>query len=341
MMPLTVWFNKYLSNTWEILSLLQIQRRPGEFRLLCTHPRRHYPGRKYADVFEPETDNLPEADYVAHCLDIARRHEVKLFLPGRQVFGIVKARPLFEALGTRIVAAANPATLALLGNKARFYRDLAGFDVHVPDYAVVSDLAGFDAAWSRMRSRHDWLCYKPAVSVYGLGFHVIIDRSEPAPQARVPGVEPHLLLTLDEARTRFAQQKTCADLLVMPYLPGPEWSVDCLARDGELLRAIVRRKGRGEQLIDDQPDIVAAVRRLTRHFRLENLFNVQFRQAHGKPYLLEINPRMSGGLPLACESGLNLPLWAIRLAMGTAHPEDIPEPRTGSWLPQPEPMRSL
>jgi hypothetical protein len=57
--------------------------------------------------------------------------------------------------------------------------------------------------------------------------------------------------------------------------------------------------------------------------------------------LLEINPRMSGGLPFACQSGLVLPLWAIRLALGTASPADVPTPRLGVWVPQPETPRSL
>jgi biotin carboxylase len=49
----------------------------------------------------------------------------------------------------------------------------------------------------------------------------------------------------------------------------------------------------------------------------------------GNPLLLEINPRMSGGLAMACMAGINFPLWAARLAMGSATPKDVPQPRTG------------
>ena len=83
------------------------------------------------------------------------------------------------------------------------------------------------------------------------------------------------------------------------------------------------------------------MRRLTARFGCSNLFNVQFRDDRRQSYLLEINPRMSGGLPFACRSGLVLPYWAIRLALGTARPEDIPQPRTGIRVPQPQPMSSL
>lgn len=38
-MAATIWFNKYLSNTWAMLELLRADSRPGEFRILSTHPR--------------------------------------------------------------------------------------------------------------------------------------------------------------------------------------------------------------------------------------------------------------------------------------------------------------
>jgi len=104
---------------------------------------------------------------------------------------------------------------------------------------------------------------------------------------------------------------------------------------------VVRRKMGVGQRLEDHAEIVAFVRRLTAKMRLNNLFNVQFRDDGGKPYLLEVNPRMSGGLPFACESGLNFLLWAIRLALGTPTSADVPQPRVGVWVPQPEPVSSL
>jgi hypothetical protein len=47
------------------------------------------------------------------------------------------------------------------------------------------------------------------------------------------------------------------------------------------------------------------------------------------PRLLEINPRMAGGISYSFLSGVVLPYWAIRLALGTAEPGDIPAPKTG------------
>src|SRR4051812_2719325 len=174
-----VWFNKYLSNTWEVLALLRTASKPNEFRVLCTHPRQHYAGQYHSDVFEREPDGLTEEVYVAYCLEIARRHRVDLFMPGRNVLPIVRARAAFASLGVRVLATAEAKTIALINHKAHFYAALRGLDVHVPAYEVVNDLAGFDAAWDHLRSQTDVLCYKPAVSVYGLGFQIVADHDPP------------------------------------------------------------------------------------------------------------------------------------------------------------------
>jgi hypothetical protein len=324
----TVWFNKHLSNTWEILALLRAERSPGEFRVLCTHPRQVYQGRHHADAFEQEPIGLGDEAYVAYCLDFARRHDVRLFFPGRKALAVVRAAGRFAALGTAVLAAGDAETIALVNDKATTYAALAQ-DALLPDHAVVRDAAGFDAAYARLRARHRLLCYKPTVSVFGLGFRILTE----SPRADAP-----LYITPDAASREVGGRGR--ETLLMEYLPGPERSVDCLARDGELLRCVVRRKEPGGQVIEDNPALTDVVRRLTARLRLTNLFNVQFREAGGQSYLLEINARMSGGLPFACRSGVVLPYWALRLALGTAGPDDVPLPRTGLWVPQPEEERS-
>ena len=332
MPPPTVWFNKYLANTWEVLAGLCRDRRPGEFNVLGTHPRPGYRGRRHADLFEPEPDGLPVGQYVAHCLDVAARHGVTLFFPGRNVLPVVSARERFAAVGTRVCAAGGAAAIRLVNHKAKLAAAAADVPgVRLPAHEVVNDRAGFDAAYDRLRGRHARVCYKPATSVYGIGFHVVADGA---------GSDHPNAVTLAEARAKLGAAGRFADLLVMQYLPGPERSVDCLAADGGLVRCVVRRKGDGFQLIEHHPRLEEVVRRLTARLGLTGLFNVQFRDAGGEPHLLEINPRMSGGLPLACRSGLNLPLWAVRLALGTAAPADVPAPRTGFRVPQPVPARS-
>ncbi len=334
-MPPVVWLNEHLSNTWESLALVRRVRRAGEFRLHCTHHRPRYRGRLHADHFEPEPVGLDDTAYVEYCVDYCKRHAVGLFLPGRRLLPILRRRDRFADVGTRLLAAGDAAAVEAVSDKARAYAALADGDVPVPEYAVVTDVPGFDAALGQLR-RHALVCYKPAVSVFGIGFRILADAGRCAGQVHGPWT-----ITVDEARQALARRRPFGKLLVMQYLPGPERSVDCLAVDGRLVRCVVRRKHDGGQVLEHNPAVVELVRRLTARLRLTHLFNVQFRDAGGTPYLLEINPRMSGGLPFACRSGLAFLYWAIRLALGTATADDVPHPRAGLWVPRPAVARSV
>lgn len=124
-------------------------------------------------------------------------------------------------------------------------------------------------------------------------------------------------LTRRAARETLAGVARFQDLLVMEYLEGPEYSIDCLAQDGRLIRATVRKKpGRagGAQLLEENSALYDLARSLTKRLQLRSLFNIQARCSGGVPKLLEINARMAGGIYFSCLSGVNYPYWALRLA---------------------------
>lgn len=329
MRPITVWFNKSLSSTYNIIESLRAAAAPDEFRILCSHTNADFPAFRISDAFEVEPRGPKEAAYLDYCEDIIERHGVDVFMPGKMARQLALHRHRFESRGVKLVLAADADTLKLLENKARLYSAIPTGLAPVPDFRVVQSLAGFDDALAWLRGRRHTVCFKPAVSMFGLGFHVLTERGSALD--RLINGDP-VKIGLQETRWLLGQQEQFRDLLVMQYLPGPERSVDCLAQDGSLICCVIRRKPMGTesgQWLEENPAIDDVVRRLTRHLRLNGVFNIQFRDDGGVPYLLEINPRPSGGLHYACLSGVEFVYWAVRLALGTARPADVPRPRTG------------
>ncbi len=330
----TLWLNRNIASSYNVLETIRESLRPGEnWRIVTSHPYRHSSVFRLSDVHEIEPAHLDDRQYVRYALDFVRRHKVDVFLPGTKLHAIVKARQAFEARGVRLIAAADAATLHTIDSKSRLYRAVPPELAPIPEYRVVHDLAGFDAAYADLSQRHRGICFKPCISVYGLGFRIVTPRGGGVRRLLNTA---SLKISLRQARASLGTVTRFRPLMLMPYLPGPERSVDCLGQRGELLRCVVRRKAsvEGYQKLEDNPHIVTLVRRLTAHFQLDGLFNVQFRDSGGKPFLLEINPRMSGGLYCSCLSGLAFPYWAVRLALGTATPEDIPQPKVGFRVAQ-------
>lgn len=107
--------------------------------------------------------------------------------------------------------------------------------------------------------------------------------------------------------------------IVMEYLEGDEFSIDCLANNGELIRAIPRRKlDIYRQNIEYRADLIVIAQKLTKRFNLSYLYNIQVKYHKGKAFLIEINTRMSAGIHKSSLAGINFLYLAIKLLMGEA-----------------------
>ena len=310
-----VWFNKGFSSLHTALRLL----RQGAVQagqdgvVLCAsgaHPQSLV--ALAADRYWLEPAGLATADYVEWCLDTCRQQAIDVLVPGKAVQALVAQSACFAAQGTRILAAGDAATLALLDDKARFYAAVDCPPAPAPESITVHTLEEFDAAYAALAERHAEVCTKPAVGVYGIGFRRIrTDVS--AMDVLLRGMDYQI--DLPTLRFMLGQVPRWAPMLVMEYLPGAEYSVDCLADAGVLRCAVARRKGTAPgqgQCIDMRADLQDACARTVAQFGLNGYLNIQFRDgAHG-PGLLEVNARMSGGIGMACLAGPNLPWLGLQ-----------------------------
>ncbi len=307
-----IWFNKNFSSIHAVLRNLRNTDNAKEISLIFSHTHQHAPGMAVADECYLEPDDLNNAEYLEWAIRFCRQKRIDLLWPGKAATLIVENRERFAAEGVQIVAVADTEVLELLHDKARFYQRLDENIARLPNTVLVNTLDEFDQAYAQLRQKHEKLCVKPAKSVFGLGFRVIDEQQESVTHL-LSGIEYQM--PLQDLRSGMAQLQTFGDLLVMEYLSGHEWSVDCAASNGQLWCAVQRKKplqaGQG-QMIDNQPEIAEMVERLTRHFALNGLFNIQFKQGKDGPRLLEINPRPSGGVGMAMLSGANLATIALQ-----------------------------
>lgn len=124
-------------------------------------------------------------------------------------------------------------------------------------------------------------------------------------------------------------------LLMTEYLPGPEFTVDCINDlNGNLLFANVRLRGhigRGIALGTcsvAHRDIAAHVDAIARAVRIEGPWFAQFKlAADGQPKLTEVNVRVAGSMGLTRLSGVNIPAMAVFLFLG--HKVVVPRPMNG------------
>ena len=181
----------------------------------------------------------------------------------------------------------------------------------MPETRTVENWDELLAAALELEAQHGSACFKPARGIYGLGFRIL--SREPQLQAFLAGDQLHL--TYQAAELLFRDQ-VWPPMLVMETLPGVEYSIDALARSGELLTCVQRCKvgGLGNvQTAVDRSDLRGYAALLASELQMDGLFNVQFKEdALGLPRLLEVNARASGGLAISAGlSGLKLGLLEV------------------------------
>lgn len=112
------------------------------------------------------------------------------------------------------------------------------------------------------------------------------------------------------------------DLLFQEYLPGDEYTVDLICDKKNKPLVIVPRlrlatKGGistiGKTVKDSQ--IIKLVEKIVSKIPFYGPVNIQFKKDRlGKIRFQEINPRLSGGLPITYQSGVNIPLLTVKTA---------------------------
>lgn len=108
---------------------------------------------------------------------------------------------------------------------------------------------------------------------------------------------------------------------VQEFLPGPEYTVDCMFDlSGRLLAAVPRQRiathggicsiGRTEK----NNFLITAVDNISKHISFRGPVNIQFRHSRtGEFKLLEINARIAGGVPITLRAGVNIPLLCTKI----------------------------
>jgi carbamoyl-phosphate synthase large subunit len=247
---------------------------------------------------------LPGADagFVAHLLDICRRHAIDVLVPtvDAELLPVARARAQFASAGVRLMLAPE-AALTLCVDKLALLRACDGI-VPVGRYAPIDETFSAD----------DWpfpFIVKPRAGSGSRGIQMIRTPDE------LTGVP----------RT--------GRLLAQEFLPGDEYSIDVLvAGDGRQIASVPRVRMKVDSGIAvtaktvHDAEIEELGRSVAAHIGLRYTANVQVRRsAGGTPTLLEVNPRFPGTMPLTVHAGVNMPLLALRDVLG-APPPDGPLP---------------
>ena len=311
-----IWFLEGQSSQREVIMGAR-EALPASVKIIASHRHQRPEITDQADVALREPAQSEER--IGWVIENARRLGVKVIVAGR-VGGFYEAhRARFEAEGFDLVTGGCSAqTFDTVDDKGRF--------TAAAEAAGLACIPGITARNAQeLREAYDILsqtgevCIKPTVGIFGHGFWRFkagVDdfRCFANPDARETSFEAYF--------NAYRQSGQRPPMLLMPYMPGSECSVDMVCERGKAIASVGRRKAGMNQTFERDSAAVRLAIEAAGHFGCDGLINVQTRDdAQGKPHLLEINPRYSGGIGYTREVGINLPgIFATR-RLGMKEPE--------------------
>ncbi len=307
-----VWFNHWFSTSYGLIEQMK-KDACEQIYVIGSNRQKDSVIQKVCDAWYVEPD-IDGEQYINFCLEFCKKHSIDAFIPRRKMVEISQNIWLFEQIGVRVMVDEYN-IVQLLNDKAAAYAFFKDCDeLHLPDFYIVNSLEQFGQAYRTLKEQFGQVCVKFVRDEGGMSFRRIeedCDRFGQLKRYQGSQMSYELLAEALGSRQRFD------DLMVMPYLPGNEISVDCL-QTGSGLIAIPRIKGAARhERVAYPPEILRMTRRIMEQTRLKYPCNIQFKYKDDIPYLLEINTRMSGGLQMGCLAAqVNIPNIALNKMFG-------------------------
>ena len=261
-------------------------------------------------------------DFTDKVLSICREKNIHVLMPlvTKELIPLSQRIKEFELAGTKLLVSST-ASLEIANNKSRLYEFLQWRGLKIPDFRVVENVEQFQNAVAELGHPSKQVCFKPSVSNGSRGFRIITEQFNEA-DILFNQKPSNVFIRLNDA-LRVLSSAHFPELLVSQYLPGDEYSVDCLCNQGNALLVLPRLRKKmvngisvkGEFVREDK--IIDYCTRIIKELQLHGNIGIQVKaNDEGEFLVLEINPRVQGTISAALGAGMNLSLLAVKQELG-------------------------
>lgn len=272
-------------------------------------------------LLHPNFEIIPLAsadDFIKVIKQLSLKLKVTHILPlvTRELFKFSKEKSAFEKLGIKVLVS-NPEGLNIANDKGLTYLTLQENNIATPDFRITHTLADLEAAVKELGYPAKPVTIKPCVSNGSRGFRVLEEKIS-ANAASFFNEKPNTTSSTLNDILELLKGYDIPPMLVSEYLPGDEYSIDCVVKNGKAIITLPRKRTeiragisvRGEFIKNDE--IIKYCEKIVEALNLEGNIGLQVKQADDGTFkLLEINPRVQGTIVSALGAGVNLPLLAI------------------------------
>lgn len=267
--------------------------------------------------------------YADYLIDLCNKHKIDVFIPFRRMEELSIYKDKFDNAGIKVMIPDNIDMFKKLNNKVETYQMLKEIIPEViPEYYLAKNLEELKKVCSILKDKRE-VCMKYVTDIASNSFRIInfnkhtlkeLEEKTPIEKSKLSHI-----IDYDALIDILSKEPFRKDIIVMEYLPGKEISCDCLKTSkGNII--VPRKKETDKiQTIFQDPLIMKYCNKILDNIDYDTPCNIQFQMdSSGKPMLLEINTRMSGGVMIASwATGINIPLVAVNQVIGNEFDLDM------------------
>ncbi|ADO08015.1 Carbamoyl-phosphate synthase large chain (plasmid) [Pantoea vagans C9-1] len=324
--PVSIWFMEGVSSQKDMLALVKMARTEcgKNFLIIASHRNERPEILSEADIAYLEPDETQ--DLLPFIAGICTKHNVVAIHAGKRGHLLERYRDAIDEMGVKLTTGATSLeTFELADNKAEFSVRMMTYGLPSVVSIKVQSPDELASAIEDFESRGVLPCIKPVKGIYGLGFWILKRTAKTLSFYNNPDYrQMHPDVAIASLQRAELAGEELPIQIVMPYLPGPEHSVDMLVENGRVLAAVARTKIGSLQTLENEGPAYQLALDCAKALGADGLINVQTRNdENGMPVLLEANLRPSGGIGYTAHSEVNLPgLYALK-QLGIISDDDV------------------
>ena len=300
-------------------------RNNGErnIRIIATDMNENAPGLYLADkkYLVPQANS---GEYITKMLDIAKKEKADAIIPfsPKELLPLAKNKKKFEKIGTKILISDEKA-IKLVQDRLKLFSFLKNKRIPQVKFKLVNNLKKFKETVYDFDYPKVKVCFKTRIEGGGGRGFRIIDSHLNKKDFLINYKEGIISMNLEDTLILLRDINPFPELVVMEYLPGEEYSIDLIVKDGHPLiiiprvRVATRFGASVVGVVKKDKKVIEMVRRIAEVIPLNYNINMQLKYStDGIPKLVEINPRVSGTICLCTVAGVNLPYLGIKMLLG-------------------------
>jgi carbamoyl-phosphate synthase large subunit len=285
-------------------------------------------GRYLVDRFY-QVPSPEDPAYLEAVLDICKNEGVEVVVPQttREINVLSRSLETITRAGVRTMVS-DYAAIEIANDKWRLLQKFQAMGLPVPDYSLARSEEELRGAAGRLGYPNRPVVVKPPFSNGMRGVRVLTEDAWDV-QRFINEKPSGLEISLEDVVRILRRGAAWPDLLVMEYLPGPEYSVDVFIGEKTSvaiprLRKTIRSGITFEAVLDLRKDLSDYALRAAREIGLRYAVGFQFKlDEHNIAKVLECNPRVQGTMVASLFSGVNVIWMGVKELLGEPPAEAV------------------